>query len=126
MASRLSYEAPRLRESPKSKEKQAGRGAGEAALELDRRKIRDRIAELRRELTAVVREQDVRRKHRSGARRVALVGYTNAGKSSLRRARKASSTSGALRSTTLTPSSSYFSDTTRPCSCISDTRRCSE
>ncbi len=83
---RLSYEAPRLRESPKSKEKQQGRGAGEAALELDRRKIRDRIAELRRELSAVVREQDVRRQHRRGARRVALVGYTNAGKSSLMRA----------------------------------------
>jgi GTPase len=83
---RLNYEAPRLRESPKSKEKQAGRGAGEAALELDRRKIRDRIAELRRELTAIQREQDVRRRHRRGARRVALVGYTNAGKSSLMRA----------------------------------------
>jgi GTP-binding protein HflX len=83
---RLNYEAPRLRESPKSKEKQAGRGAGEAALELDRRKIRDRVAELRRELTAIQREQDVRRRHRRGARRVALVGYTNAGKSSLMRA----------------------------------------
>jgi GTPase len=83
---RLAYEAPRLREAPKSKERQAGRGAGEAALELDRRKIRDRIAELRRELSSIVREQDVRRKHRSGARRVALVGYTNAGKSSLMRA----------------------------------------
>jgi GTP-binding protein HflX len=83
---RLAYEAPRLRESPKSKEKQAGRGAGEAALELDRRKIRDRIAELRRELEGIQREQDVRRKHRRSARRVALVGYTNAGKSSLMRA----------------------------------------
>ncbi len=83
---RLNYEAPRLRESPKSKERQAGRGAGEAALELDRRKIRDRVAELRRELAAIVREQDVRRQHRRGARRVALVGYTNAGKSSLMRA----------------------------------------
>jgi len=83
---RLNYEAPRLRESPKSKERQAGRGAGEAALELDRRKIRDRIAELRRELAAIQREQDVRRRHRRGARRVALVGYTNAGKSSLMRA----------------------------------------
>jgi len=83
---RLAYEAPRLRESPKSKEKQQGRGAGEAALELDRRKIRDRIAELRRELAAIQREQDVRRRHRRGARRVALVGYTNAGKSSLMRA----------------------------------------
>jgi GTP-binding protein HflX len=83
---RLAYEAPRLRESPKSKEKQAGRGAGEAALELDRRKIRDRIAELRRELAAIQREQDTRRRHRRGSRRVALVGYTNAGKSSLMRA----------------------------------------
>jgi GTP-binding protein HflX len=83
---RLNYEAPRLRESPKSKEKQSGRGAGEAALELDRRKIRDRIAELRRELVVISREQDVRRQHRRGARRVALVGYTNAGKSSLMRA----------------------------------------
>jgi len=83
---RLAYEAPRLRESPKSKERQAGRGAGEAALELDRRKIRDRIAELRRELSAIQREQDVRRRHRRGSRRVALVGYTNAGKSSLMRA----------------------------------------
>jgi GTP-binding protein HflX len=83
---RLAYEAPRLRESPKSKEKQAGRGAGEAALELDRRKIRDRIAELKRELASIQREQDQRRRHRRSARRVALVGYTNAGKSSLMRA----------------------------------------
>jgi GTP-binding protein HflX len=83
---RLAYEAPRLRESPKGKERQQGRGAGEAALELDRRKIRDRIAELRRELSAIQREQDVRRRQRRGARRVALVGYTNAGKSSLMRA----------------------------------------
>jgi GTP-binding protein HflX len=83
---RLCYEAPRLRESPRGKEKQQGRGAGEAALELDRRRIRDRIAELRRELDAIVREQGVRRQHRRGARRVALIGYTNAGKSSLMRA----------------------------------------
>ena len=83
---RLNYTAPRLRESPGGKERQRGRGAGEAALELDRRKIRDRIAELREELAAVQREQDVRRAHRRQARRVALVGYTNAGKSSLMRA----------------------------------------
>jgi GTP-binding protein HflX len=83
---RLTYAAPRLRESPGGKERQRGRGAGEAALELDRRKIRDRIAELRDELDAVQREGDVRRAHRRQARRVALVGYTNAGKSSLMRA----------------------------------------
>jgi GTP-binding protein HflX len=87
---RLTYTAPRLRESPGGKERQAGRGAGEAALELDRRKIRDRIAELREELVAVQRDQDVRRSHRRQARRIALVGYTNAGKSSLMRALTAS------------------------------------
>ncbi len=82
---RLGYTAPRLRESPGGKERQRGRGAGEAALELDRRKVRDRIAELREELAAVQRDQDVRRAHRRQARRIALVGYTNAGKSSLMR-----------------------------------------
>lgn len=83
---RLTYAAPRLRESPRGKERQAGRGSGEAALELDRRRVRDRIAELREEIAAIQREQAVRRKERRSARRVALVGYTNAGKSSWMRA----------------------------------------
>ncbi|MBK6462587.1 MAG: GTPase HflX [Myxococcales bacterium] len=83
---RLAYTAPRLRESPTGKERQAGRGAGEAALELDRRKIRDRIAELKEELELVQKDHDNRRALRQSARRVALVGYTNAGKSSLMRA----------------------------------------
>ncbi|MDB4940533.1 MAG: ychF [Labilithrix sp.] len=83
---RLNYTAPRMRESPGGKERQQGRGAGEAALELDRRKVRDRVAELREELAAVQRDQDVRRAHRRQSRRIALVGYTNAGKSSLMRA----------------------------------------
>ncbi|MFO0664172.1 MAG: GTPase HflX [Polyangiaceae bacterium] len=83
---RLTYTAPRLRESPGGKERQRGRGAGEAAVELDRRKIRDRIAELKEELAHISKEQGVRRSLRKDARRVALVGYTNAGKSSLMRA----------------------------------------
>ncbi len=83
---RLNYTAPRMRESPGGKERQQGKGAGEAALELDRRKVRDRVAELKKELEAVQRDQDVRRSHRRQARRIALVGYTNAGKSSLMRA----------------------------------------
>jgi len=87
---RLNYTAPRMRESPGGKERQQGRGAGEAALELDRRKVRDRVAELKKELDAVQRDQDVRRSHRRQARRIALVGYTNAGKSSLMRALTAS------------------------------------
>jgi GTPase len=83
---RLNYVAPRLRESPGGKERQKGKGAGEAAIELDRRKIRDRIAELREELLAIQKQQDNRRYARRDQLRVALVGYTNAGKSSLMRA----------------------------------------
>jgi len=83
---RLRYESPRVRESPRGRERQAGRGAGEAGLELDRRRIRDRIAELKEQLEALQKEYSVRRAQRREARRVALVGYTNAGKSSLMRA----------------------------------------
>lgn len=87
---RLTYVAPRLREAGAGKDRQrggvGGKGAGESALELDRRKVRDRVAELRRELSQIEREQATRRSARSGQRRVALVGYTNAGKSSLMRA----------------------------------------
>lgn len=88
---RLQYSAPRIRESPRGRERQAGRGAGEAGLELDRRRIRDRIAELREELANVQKLHSVRRAQRRDLRRVALVGYTNAGKSSLMRALTGSS-----------------------------------
>ncbi len=83
---RLNYVAPRLREAPGKSERQRGKGAGESNLELDRRKIRDRIAELKHELAGISNEQNTRRAHRHGQSRVALVGYTNAGKSSLMRA----------------------------------------
>jgi len=87
---RLGYLSPRLRGGAGGGDRQrggiGGKGAGESSLELDRRKIRDRIAELRRELDAIAHEQDVRRSRRQEQLRVALVGYTNAGKSSLMRA----------------------------------------
>ncbi|MFO0679461.1 MAG: GTPase HflX [Polyangiaceae bacterium] len=83
---RLTYVAPRLRESTGGSERQRGRGAGESALELDRRKIRDRLAEIREELVLIQKEQDNRRYARRDQLRVALVGYTNAGKSSWMRA----------------------------------------
>jgi GTP-binding protein HflX len=87
---RLSYVAPRLRETGGGGDRQrggiGGKGAGESEVELDRRKIRDRMAELRSELAAVQRDQQTRRHQRAEQRRVALVGYTNAGKSSLMRA----------------------------------------
>ncbi|MCP3138076.1 GTPase HflX [Pyxidicoccus xibeiensis] len=83
---RLNYLAPRLRESTGGRERQQGRGSGDSAVELDRRKIRDRLAELREGLAAIQKEQDHRRYARRDQLRVALVGYTNAGKSSLMRA----------------------------------------
>ncbi|HEY8154504.1 MAG TPA: GTPase HflX [Myxococcota bacterium] len=87
---RLSYWAPRVRESGGGKDRQGGgiggRGAGESQLELDRRKLRDRIAELRAEIASIEREAGVRRQRREEQNKVALVGYTNAGKSSLMRA----------------------------------------
>jgi len=87
---RLAYVAPRVRETGGGGDRQrggiGGRGAGESDIELDRRRIRDRMAALREELEAIQRDQQNRRLHRREQRRVALVGYTNAGKSSLMRA----------------------------------------
>ncbi len=62
------------------------RGPGEQQLETDRRIIDRRIARLRRELKDIARARDTRRKARRGEFQVALVGYTNAGKSSILRA----------------------------------------
>jgi GTP-binding protein HflX len=93
---RLGYMAPRLREAaklagPQGRQRSGvgGRGAGESHSELDRRKIRDRIAALQEELDGMGLEhktQRARRQEREGLARVALVGYTNAGKSTLMRA----------------------------------------
>src|SRR3989440_3421145 len=93
---RLGYMAPRLREAakqagPKDRARSGtgGRSGGESHGELDRRKIRERIAELQEELDAMALErktQRARRLERQGLARVALVGYTNAGKSTLMRA----------------------------------------
>ena len=83
---RLNYLAPRLRESTGGRERQQGRGSGDSAVELDRRKIRDRLAELHQGLETIQKDQDQRRHARRDQLRVALVGYTNAGKSSWMRA----------------------------------------
>lgn len=94
---RLSYMAPRLREAAKAAGPQGrqrsgvgGRGAGESATELDRRKIRDRMAELQQEIEAMGATRNTQRARRQkaqgGIATVALVGYTNAGKSTLMRA----------------------------------------
>jgi GTPase len=79
---RLKYLAPRMRAVGGPSERQGGKGSGESGLELDRRKVRDRIAALHKELADIEGEASVRRARRSDTLRVALVGYTNAGKSS--------------------------------------------
>ena len=84
---RLNYVAPRLREtSTGDREHQMGKGAGETTLELNRRNVRDQLAELKRQLVSVQEEMKGRRTQRSENFCVALVGYTNAGKSSMMRA----------------------------------------
>lgn len=89
---RLQYMLPRLVGLHAALSRQGGasgsmsnRGAGEKKLELDRRVLEQRLAQLRRELKEVGNERETQRKQRvkSGLPRVALVGYTNAGKSTL-------------------------------------------
>jgi GTP-binding protein HflX len=83
---RLKYVAPRMQESSGGGGRQQGPGSGESDLELDRRKIRDRLAELKAQIEEIQRDNEQRRSARRDQLRVALVGYTNAGKSSLMRA----------------------------------------
>ena len=90
---RLQYELPRLAGLGQVLSRQGGgtgggfanKGAGEKKLELDRRRIRHRISELRKELKEVEQNRATKRKRRltQGIPQVALVGYTNAGKSTL-------------------------------------------
>jgi GTP-binding protein HflX len=81
------YLLPRLARMWKHLERQAGgigtRGPGETQIETDRRIIRRRIGQLRRELKVIDRRMQTQHKQRRSQFRVALVGYTNAGKSSL-------------------------------------------
>ena len=83
----LEYTLPRLTRMWEHLSRLGGgigtRGPGETQLEVDRRRIRERIAKLKRELEGVVRERRVQRRGRRGFYKVSLVGYTNAGKSTL-------------------------------------------
>lgn len=87
----LSYLLPRLSGHGKNLSRLGGgigtRGPGESKLETDRRHIRDRIHDLKVQLEEVVRHRKLHRERRkkSGVVQVALVGYTNAGKSTLLR-----------------------------------------
>jgi GTP-binding protein HflX len=85
----LSYLLPRLSGQGKNLSRLGGgigtRGPGESKLETDRRHIRDRITELKNQLQEVVKHRTLHRERRkkAGVFQVALVGYTNAGKSTL-------------------------------------------
>jgi GTP-binding protein HflX len=92
----MEYMLPRLRGWGESMSRQAGgragsnggvglRGPGETKIETDRRRIRERMAKLRREIKEMKTARDTKRARRtaSGIPAVAIVGYTNAGKSSL-------------------------------------------
>ena len=85
---RLQYLLPRLSGMWTHLERQRGGtgtrgGAGEREIETDRRIVRDRIAKLKADLAQIDRQMAVQRKSRSSIVRVALVGYTNVGKSTL-------------------------------------------
>jgi len=89
---KLQYTLPRLIGMRENLSRQGGtggsmsnKGAGETKLELDRRKIEHRISELKKELEQVSRTRETMRKRRGQSRipQVALVGYTNAGKSTI-------------------------------------------
>lgn len=86
---RLKYLSPRIRATGAGERQGGGigsKGVGETAHELDRRRIRDRVAELQLELDHIREDDSHRRARRHEQLRIALVGYTNAGKSSLMRA----------------------------------------
>lgn len=87
---RMEYSLPRLKRAWTHLSRQrgggtGGRGQGETQLENDRRIVRDRIAQYRRELAEVVKQRDVQRRKRMRVPvpTAAIVGYTNAGKSTL-------------------------------------------
>lgn len=83
----LQYRLPRLTRMWTHLSRERGgiglKGAGEQEIETDRRVIRTRIAQLKRELGEIKRQAETRRKQRDSIVKVALVGYTNVGKSTL-------------------------------------------
>ena len=89
----LGYQLPRLRKlwghfdaqrgSARSAGGTASRGMGEKQIEVDRRLIKLKIASYKRQLMQIVTQKETQRKQRENVRKICIVGYTNAGKSTL-------------------------------------------
>jgi GTP-binding protein HflX len=84
---RMEYLLPRLAGAWTHFQRQAGggvvRGMGEKQIEIDRRRARDRIAKLSRQLVQIQRDRATQRRARSKELKVAIVGYTNSGKTTI-------------------------------------------
>ncbi len=89
----LEYQLPRLRKlwghfdkergSARSRGGSASRGMGEKQIEIDRRLVRSQIRAIKRNIDQVVQHKETQRKQRDNVRKICIVGYTNAGKSTL-------------------------------------------
>ncbi len=89
----LQYQLPRLRRlwghfdqergSPRSAGGSASRGMGEKQIEIDTRLIRLQIRKINKAITDITQQKETQRKQRDRAKKICLVGYTNAGKSTL-------------------------------------------
>ncbi len=83
----LEYMLPRLTKAWSHFSRQEGgigtKGPGETQLEIDRRRVRTKIAQLKKDIKRLGQQRDTQRKSRQNLFKVALIGYTNAGKSTL-------------------------------------------
>ena len=124
---RLEYELPRMTGAWTHFQRQAGggvrsRGMGEKQLEVDRRRARERIARLHKQLEQIQKEKRTQRKSRSKELKVALVGYTNSGKTTLMKSMTRTDVSGRNELfATLDTNIKVIDPKTRPKILLSDT-----
>jgi GTP-binding protein HflX len=124
---RLEYELPRMGHMWTHLERQSGggnlqRGMGEKQIEVDRRRARDRIAKLKKELETVRQGRQTRRKARGAELKVSIVGYTNSGKTTVMRGLTKAKIQGENKLfATLDTTVRTIDPTTRPKILLSDT-----
>jgi GTP-binding protein HflX len=89
----LQYQLPRLRRQSENYDQEHGtvrsrggsasRGMGEKQIEVDKRVIKDRISKIKKAIAEISKNKETQRKQREKSKKICLVGYTNAGKSTL-------------------------------------------